>query len=94
MNPETDRRGQAVLECYQRKAGLEGANQRRERERCNVEHRSIVEAGGGEYVPGMLGDLVLFNSKQTRSTLALPEKSLTAEAVALKILTSNRQFGK
>jgi hypothetical protein len=56
-------------------------------------HRAIVEAGGGIYVRGMMGPLVLFNSPKTGSTLALPENELTPEAVALKLLVSNKAFG-
>lgn len=70
-----------------------GQTLRRRIELENFSHRKVVEEGGGEYVPGMMGDLVLFNSPQTRSTLALPEKELTAEAVACKILLSNKAFG-
>lgn len=58
----------------------------------NPEHKRIVEAGGGEYVPGMLGDLVLFNSPLTGSTLALSERDLTAEAVHAKIEASDKTF--
>ena len=57
-------------------------------------HRKIVEAGGGEYVPGMFGNLVLFNSLETGSTLALPESDLTSENVRQHILESNKVFGK
>ena len=57
-------------------------------------HRAIVEAGGGKYVRGMLGDLVLFDSPQTGSTLAIPEKHLTPANVAAKLKKSNRAFGK
>jgi hypothetical protein len=59
----------------------------------NKRHQHIVEEGGGVYVPGMVGTLVLFNSPQTRSTLALPEKDLTPEMVCSTILKSNKQFG-
>lgn len=59
----------------------------------NKEHQRIVEEGGGVYVPGMFGPLVLFNSPQTQSTLALPEKDLTPEAVRHRIVESNKQFG-
>jgi glycine cleavage system H lipoate-binding protein len=58
----------------------------------NREYKRIVEAGGGEYVTGMLGSLVLFNSPQTGSTLALPENLLTSEAVKSRILASNKAF--
>jgi hypothetical protein len=66
---------------------------RRAHERGNPAHREIVEAGGGEYVAGMLGDLVLFNSKKTRSTLAIPANQLTIEEVARKLLVSDKAFG-
>ena len=59
----------------------------------NNGHARIVEAGGGEYVPGMLGDLVLFNSPATGSTLALREADLTPEAVRQHIAESNARFG-
>lgn len=88
MNPETDRRGHDILKRTSSQVA------RRALERHNAGHCTTVEEGGGEYVPGMMGDLVLFNSKATGSTLALPEKELTAEAVARKILLSNKSFGK
>lgn len=59
----------------------------------NQQHRDIIEAAGGEYIPGMFGDLVLFNSKQTGSTLCLKEKDLTIAAVHLHIKESNDKFG-
>ena len=59
----------------------------------NDDHKRIVEAGGGIYVRGMLANLVLFNSPQTRSTLALPEDKVTAETVRAKIADSNKSFG-
>jgi hypothetical protein len=59
----------------------------------NDEHARIVYLGGGNYVPGMLGDLVLFNSRATGSTLALPESQLTPEAVRAHIAESNAKFG-
>ena len=71
--------------------------QRNEERRSNHEnagHKRIVEAGGGRYVRGMLGDLVLFDSPQTGSTLAIPEKDLTPANVAAKLKKSNRAFGK
>lgn len=85
-----DRRSHDVLQQYEMKPSLP----KRRIERVVLEHKMIVEYGGGEYVPGMLGDLVLFNSRQTGSTLALPEKELTVEAVARRILLSNQSFGK
>ena len=60
----------------------------------NARHRQIVEAGGGHYVPGMLGDLVLFNSPRTGTTLAVEEKYLTVEVVKTKIFASDREFEK
>lgn len=59
----------------------------------NDGHARIVAMGGGEYVPGMLGDLVLFNSPATGSTLALHEADLTPEAVRQHIAESNAKFG-
>jgi hypothetical protein len=59
----------------------------------NEEHKRIVEEGGGVYVAGMFGPLVLFNSPLTRSTLAIPEKDLTPEAVRSRIVQSDKQFG-
>ena len=60
----------------------------------NARHKRIVEKGGGIYVPGMMGDLVLFNSSKTRSTLALPENQLTAEAVRMRIAESDILFAR
>jgi len=89
-----NQRDNDILKNYKFKAGLEGVNQlRRAREVHNFEHQTIVEAGGGEYVPGRLGNLVLFNSPATRSTLALPEEKLTPEAVRAHIAESNAKFG-
>ena len=59
----------------------------------NMEHKRIVEEAGGVYVPGMLGNLVLFNSAATGSTLALPEDCLTVETVRKHIAESNARFG-
>lgn len=59
----------------------------------NETHREIVEAGGGVYRAGMFVNLVLFDSPETHSTLALPEDSLTAEAVRAHIQASNVKFG-
>jgi hypothetical protein len=56
-------------------------------------HMDVVTLGGGDYVPGMLGDLVLFNSPATGSTLAIKESELTAEAVREHIAKSNAAFG-
>ena len=57
-------------------------------------HRRIVERGGGVYVPGRLGTLVLFNSPKTGGTLALEEKDLTPERVREKIRLSDLAFAK
>lgn len=59
----------------------------------NASHKAIVEQGGGVYVPGMFGNLVLFNSPATGSTLALPESELTADRVREHIAESNAKFG-
>jgi hypothetical protein len=64
----------------------------RTKQPVNEEHKRIVEAGGGEYVAGMLESLVLFNSPQTCSTLALPENRLTSESVRSRILASDAEF--
>ena len=60
----------------------------------NKEHKAIVEAGGGIYVAGMFGPLVLFNSPKTGSTLALQENLLTSSAVRNRIRESNLEFEK
>jgi hypothetical protein len=86
-----NRRDDDVLHQFRAK---QGANLQRRTECVILSHKLTVEEGGGEYVPGMMGDLVLFNSKQTGSTLALPEKLLTANAVARRIRTSDESFGK
>jgi hypothetical protein len=57
----------------------------------NEEHKRIVEAGGGIYVPGMMGDVVLFNGAYN-NTLGLHEKDLNPEAVRAKVLDSNAAF--
>ncbi len=54
-------------------------------------YQHIVTRGGGIYI-GMMEDLVLFNSPETGSTLALHEKQLTVQAVRDTIAVSNRQF--
>ena len=59
----------------------------------NMEHKRIIEEAGGVYVPGMLGNLVLFNSAETGSTLALPEDRLTVDTVRKHIVESNARFG-
>ena len=61
--------------------------------KVNAQHARIVEMGGGIYKPGMLGDLVLFNSPATGSTLALHEADLTPDAVRQHIAESNARFG-
>ncbi len=66
----------------------------RKQQPVNETHKRIVEAGGGIYVHGMMGNHVLFNSPATGSTLALPEDGLTAEAVRAHIAESNKKFGK
>jgi len=60
----------------------------------NERHKRIVEAGGGIYVVGMMGDLVLFNSPTTGSTLALPGSLLSAESVRAHIAESDALFAK
>ena len=57
------------------------------------QYAMIVEAGGGIYKPGVLGDLVLFDSPATHSTLALHEADLTPDAVRRHIAESNARFG-
>jgi len=71
----------------------EGAITAEQIARFNHQHRDIIEAGGGIYVPGMMADLVFFNSKETGSTLAISEHHLTSEAVRTKIAYSNAAFG-
>ena len=61
--------------------------------KVNAQHARIVALGGGDYVPGMLGDLVLFNSPATGSTIALREADLTPDAVRRRIAESNAKFG-
>jgi hypothetical protein len=61
--------------------------------KVNAQHARIVALGGGDYVPGMLGDLVLFNSPATGSTIALREADLTPDAVRQHIAESNARFG-
>lgn len=61
--------------------------------------KRIVEAGGGDYVGrscyGEGFTLVLFNSRETGSTLAIniDKQDLTPETVASKLNTSNAKFG-
>ena len=66
---------------------------KRRKNHVNLKHKYIVESGGGIYVRGMFLHLVLFNSPQTGSTLALPKDRLTPEAVREKIAASNKAFG-
>lgn len=51
----------------------------------------IVELGGGIY-RGRMEHLILFDSPQTHSTLALPETELTASFVSESIRQSDRKF--
>jgi hypothetical protein len=59
---------------------------------------SIVAAGGGSYVgvlkeiPDKMESLVLFNSPQTRTTLAIPISRLTVEAVREHLAESDAAF--
>lgn len=85
-----NRRDHDILAEYQKR---QGCPKRRAHEKDNPEHRAVVEAGGGAYVAGMMGELVLFNSPATGSTLALPENLLTKEAVECRIRESNAMFG-
>lgn len=62
--------------------------------KVNKKHKQIVEESGAEYVPGMFGNLVLFNSYQTKSTLALSEDQLSVEAVRAHVAESNAKFKK
>jgi hypothetical protein len=59
--------------------------------------RACVEEGGGIWAgiqkcEGMLYDLALFNSRKTRSTLALKTTEITPDAVRRRIKNSNEQF--
>jgi hypothetical protein len=65
-----------------------------------AEISSIVETGGGRYI-GVLKEIsqeteaiVLFISRQTRSTLAIPISRLTVEAVRRQLAESNAAFDK
>jgi hypothetical protein len=61
---------------------------------------SIVEAGGGRYVgvmneiPGIVESVVLFTSRRTRSTLALPSSRLTVAAVRQQLADSDAAFNQ
>jgi len=63
-----------------------------------AEMRSIIETGGGRYVgvmneiPGKVESIVLFTSRQTRSTLALPSSRLSVEAVREQLAKSDAAF--
>ena len=57
----------------------------------NITHKEIVEAGGGRYV-GMMGELILFDSPTTGSTLALPPCLLSAASVRKQIAESDARF--
>lgn len=63
-----------------------------------AEIASIVEAGGGRFI-GMLKKvpekseaIVLFISRETKSTLAIPISQLTVEAVREQLAESNAAF--
>jgi hypothetical protein len=64
-----------------------------------AEISSIVEAGGGRYMGVLSGvserteAIVLFISRQTRSTLGIPISRLTTEAVRKQLAESNAAFG-
>ncbi|MFZ1975639.1 MAG: hypothetical protein WAU89_22535 [Candidatus Acidiferrales bacterium] len=65
-----------------------------------AEISSIVEAGGGRYI-GVLKEvsekteaIVLFISRPTRSTLAIPISRLTIEAVRRQLAESDAAFSK
>ena len=65
-----------------------------------AEISSIVEAGGGRYigvlkeVPEKTEMIVLFISRETKSTLGIPIPRLTVEAVRKQLAESNAAFGK
>lgn len=58
-------------------------------------HANIVNAAGGDYVcsNAMNCGLVMFNSRETGSTLCINEKLLSVEAVRKHIDESNKKFG-
>jgi hypothetical protein len=60
--------------------------------KTNSEHKRIVEDGGGIYVAGMMGNLVLFNSPDTGSTYAIPDVELTADRVREHIAEMDAKF--
>ena len=82
-----DKVARGIAESVQRRAA------RHARVSWNDNHARIVALGGGIYKPGMLDDLVLFDSPATHSTLALHEADLTPEAVRQHIAESNAKFG-
>jgi hypothetical protein len=65
-----------------------------------AEISSVVETGGGRYL-GVLKEvsqeteaIVLFISRQTRSTLAIPISRLTVQAVRRQLAESDAAFSK
>lgn len=56
-----------------------------------IAETAIVEAGGGVY-KGRMGNLILFNSPTTDSTLAVPENLFTSEYVREHIKMSDQRF--
>jgi hypothetical protein len=64
-----------------------------------AEISSIVEAGGGKYigvlkgVPEKTEMIVLFISRETKSTLGIPISRLTVEVVREELAESNAAFG-
>ena len=64
-----------------------------------AEISSIIEAGGGKYI-GVLKEIpektemiVLFISRETKSTLGIPISRLTVEVVREQLAESNAAFG-
>jgi hypothetical protein len=62
--------------------------------KVNPEHKAVIEEAGAIYEPGLLGDLVLFTSLQTGSTMAISISKLTVDEVKKHILESNARFGR
>jgi hypothetical protein len=64
-----------------------------------LRYQTAIECGGGIYkgiwpaIPGRSEKLILFNSPETRSTLALVASEVSVENVREKIRESNIQFG-
>jgi hypothetical protein len=64
-----------------------------------AEISAIVEAGGGKYIgvlkkiPEKTEMIVLFISRETKSTLGVPISRLTVEAVREQLAESNAAFG-